>query len=152
MRRTDHDHVTCNQRRRVQANHAPDGVSRLVVIQLEIDDAFPAEGLNQTPGFRIERDHLIAGRHKDDPLIGAIGARPPGHAATCALTGRELTAPTFINLIHPEHLPGAWVQSHYGTGRACGGVEDPVHHQRRGGIQPVSSRPKIVRVQTPRDL
>ena len=152
MRGAHHDHIPGDQRRGVQSDHRADQVEILIVILLQIDDAFLAERLDQMPRFRIQRDHLISRRNENDPLIRAIGARPVGHSSPGASTRRELAALAFVELVHPQHLTCARVQRHDGTGAPGGGVKDPVHHQGRGGIEPVRSRPEVIRIQPPGDL
>src|SRR3954465_14423790 len=83
------------------------GVEVLVVIPLEIDNAFLAEALNQMPGVCVQSDHAVAGRHVDDALIRAVRARPPGHTVPGALAGSELASLTFVHLVRPEDLTRA---------------------------------------------
>ena len=75
--------------------------------------------LDRMPCFRIQGDHPVSGRHKNDSLIRAIGAGPPGQPASCPFARSKLTARTFIHLIHPKNLTRAGVQSHHGA-RATG--------------------------------
>ena len=56
VRGADDDGVPGDDRRGVQADLAGDEIDRLIVVQLQIDDAVLAEARDRRAGLRVERD------------------------------------------------------------------------------------------------
>ena len=71
VRGADDDRVLRDDRRRVQADLAGDGIHRLVVILFEVNDAVRAERRDRAAVLRVERDELVAGRDVDDAVVAA---------------------------------------------------------------------------------
>ena len=140
-RADDHDFAG-DEGRRVESHRGRGQVVLLVVIHFQIDDTVFAERANEFPGPRIQRDHAVPGRDIDDPLVGAVGARPVRQATAGATAWSRKAARTFVLAVHPEHFARLRIQRNRGAPRAGGGVDHAVHIQRRRGIQ-------VVRVRVP---
>jgi len=104
MRGADDDDVLRDGRRGVQAHLALLEIDRLVVFLLQIDDAVLPEPGGREAGLRVERDHLIAGRHVDDAWLHGGVAGPVRQPASGQLPRRGLAALAFVLAVHPQHL------------------------------------------------
>jgi hypothetical protein len=114
----DDDRVSGNRRRGMQTNLAGDKVDRLIVVQLQIDDATGAEARDRIAGFCVECDEAVARRHVENPFFAAVG--PVREAATRELPGRSRAALTFALAVHPQQLAGGRVECDDGPPRASG--------------------------------
>ena len=99
---------------------------------LQVDHTIRAELRIGTSRFRIQRHHVVAGRHDDHAFLGAVG--PVRRATSRELTWRLLPADAFLESVHPERLARLRLDRHHRP--ACGGHgEQPsVRVQRRGAI------------------
>ena len=121
MRGADDDDVLRDDGRRVQADLALDQIHRLVVIELQIDDAVLAERRDRRAGLRVEREHLIAGRHVDDalssrPSVQYARPRPDSLRGAIRRAGPRLP-------VHPQQLAGRRVERDDRAARAGGHVD-----------------------------
>src|SRR5207247_4803886 len=130
VRRTYDDDVLGDDWCRVQPDFPGHQIHDLIVIELQVYDAVFAEALNRLAGFGVERDHLVARRDVDDPVLAAVGPvreTPPGELAR----GR-LGALAFVEAVDPFQLTGLRVERHHGAARAGCRVQPAFDHERRG--------------------
>ena len=80
-------------------------IDRLIVVELQVDDAVLAEAGDRDAGLGVERDQLIARRHVDDARFRAVG--PVREPAARELARRRFAALAFVLAVHPEHFAGA---------------------------------------------
>ena len=119
MRGADDDDVPRDDRRGMQADVGRHQIHRLIVVQLQIDDAVVAETSRRAPGLRVERDQAIAGSDVEDSRLVAVG--PVGEAASGQPPRRGVAARAFVLAVHPQHLAGGGVERHDRAPRARGG-------------------------------
>ena len=152
VRGADDDDVLRDDRRRVQADLAGDRIDRLIVLQLQIDDAVLAEAGRGHAGLGVERDHLVARRHVDD----ARAARPSvqyDEAASGELPRRRFAALAFVLAVHPQQSRRCRRRAPRPRG-AC----RPWSRRRRPTISGVASKVELgaraerVGLEPPRDL
>ncbi len=91
VRGADDDGVLRDDRRRVQADLAGDGIHHLVVVELQIDQAVDAEAPHELARHRVQRDELIAGRDVEHALVVlTVGpVREPASRRACAARRRR---------------------------------------------------------------
>src|SRR5689334_2177297 len=151
MSRTDDDDVLRDHRRRMQTDFALHEVHRLVVVQLQVDDAVLSERRYRVAGLRVEREHLIAGRDVDDTVVAApIG--PVRETAPRELARRGLAAGAFELLVHPEEFARRGIERDHGATRAGGHVDDAVDHQRRRLVVVLGPSAQLIGLEAPRDF
>jgi hypothetical protein len=152
MRGADDDHVAGNERRRVQADIRGGEIQILVVVELQVDDAAVPECGERLAGFRVEREHPVAGRHVDDALIRSVRGGPVRDTASGAAARGVLASRPFVFGMFPQHRAGRRIERHDRASRPDRRVEHVPDEQRRRRVERVRSRPEVVGGQPPGDL
>src|SRR6266446_2718098 len=144
-----HDHdVFGNGRGGVKAHFPGDQIHILVVIKLEIDDAFIPKGGGRNAGLRIQSDQPIAGCDVEDSLFGAVSPVCKAAARKLPWSGGAAGALTFA--MNPELLAGDRIECNDGAARPAGGINDTVCHKRRAFELSFGSRTQVIRLEPPR--
>jgi hypothetical protein len=56
----------------MQPDFTGDRIHFLVVFELQVDDAVLADALDRFAGLSVQREHLVARRDVDDPVLAAV--------------------------------------------------------------------------------
>ena len=126
------------------------GEDRLVVVQLEVDEAVGAERRDRDAGLCVERDEAIARRDVEDAFRVAVA--PPGEPAAGELAGGSSAARPLVFAVDPEQLTGGGVECDDRAACAGGGIEDTVHHERRALELVFGASPEVVGLEAPGDF
>ena len=102
-------------------------------------------------GLRVERDELIAERHRENALVAApVG--PVRHAPPRQQAWRGSRALAFVDPVHPQQFAGRRIDRHGVASRSDRGVQHAVDHQWRGLEIEIGTDAEDIGLEAPGDL
>ncbi len=111
VRGADDDGVVADDGSGVEADVRGLEIHHLIVVLLQVDDAFVAKALNGDACLRVQRHQLITGRHRVDAFVtAAIG--PVRHSASRTQARRIRTALALVHAPHPQLFTCGGIKRH----------------------------------------
>ena len=147
-RRTDHDHVPHDERRRVPADDAVGRRLRAVEFQIQIDHPFFPKGAHRLAGLGVEGHQAISLGHANDAFllaVGPVGDTPSRLGVSRALLGTG----ALFQAVHPQRFSRRGIDRDHIAARARSRVEHPANHERRCRVVKVDAWTEVARTPPP---
>ena len=126
------------------------GENRLIIVELEINDAILPEAGHRHASFSIQADQPVTWSDIEDSFFLSIG--PIRKPTTGELSWRGCTTGAFVFSVHPEQFAGGGVKGDSRSSCSGRGVQNAVNHQWGAFQLVLGAVPEDVSLDAPRHL